>query len=52
MQLFRIDGVAYTVPLPLEEVKVVGIGYFFKGIGAVRKVLLENDGKIEFKDFS
>lgn len=51
--VFRIDGRdAYTVPLPREEVKVVGIGYFFKGVGSVRNVLLENDGQIGFRDFA
>ncbi|WP_134089664.1 hypothetical protein [Olivibacter sp. XZL3] len=51
--IFRIDGRdAYSTSLPMEEVKVVGIGYFFKGIGSVRKVLLENGGKIGFRDFA
>ena len=48
---FAINGTTvYQVPFDNEAIKILGVGYFFKGTGAVRKVLLQRNNETVYRD--
>jgi len=51
IQYFINNKLAYEAPMPSYEVKIVGMGFSFQGTGAVKKIELKSNAKMEFNAF-